>query len=144
MNTGLGISFNLTVPAMQNVDCIVDGSFSLTVVTLMTNTVTATDTITSASTDRDVEQQPPPEHADPRKRRGGENGVDEHRERHLQRATRDLPITVTNAGTTDLNLGAVLRLEDRLKLNTNSVPLVATYVSSTCTVSAPTPPQFWS
>ena len=42
---------------------------------------------------------------------------------------------VTNTGTSDLVLGTVLRVEDRIKLRPNSVPLKATYVSSSCTVA---------
>jgi hypothetical protein len=46
-------------------------------------------------------------------------------------------IKVKNNGPTDAYLGPMLRIEDRIRLRSNSVPLKVTYVSSTCSVPAP-------
>ena len=140
INTGQTISFSLTVAPGPNTVCILNGYFSLAVVTQLTNTVTATDPSNasiSASWVNNLNLATPIPGNVAAAKSASTNAANVT----YSAQTVTYTITVTNTGSTDLNLGTVLRLEDRLKLNTNSVPLVATYVNSTCTVSAPTPPQ---
>jgi hypothetical protein len=138
--SGQTISFNLTVPPGPGVVCIINGYFSLAALNLMTNTVTATDSSGSISASWNASLNlatPIPGNVTVAKTAstGAVNVMNSAQ-------TVVYTITVANTGGTDLFLGNVLRLEDRLKLNPYSVPLKATYVSSTCTVSAPTPPQY--
>jgi uncharacterized repeat protein (TIGR01451 family) len=44
-------------------------------------------------------------------------------------------IAVKNAGTTNLMLGGMLTVQDRIKLRPSSVPLIATFVNATCAVT---------